>query len=108
MAVRISLGCQLSPLIGVLFLNAADAAAGRLQLFNYSLHKRHPHSGTNPMLEALGLEKHPDLSWLSFQSGRANRSQAEAQQLHREDISDLWATTRDIRPGLQKTHEAGN
>ena len=59
-AARISLGCQLSPLIGVLFLNAPDAAAARLRLFYYSLHRRHPHSGTNPMLEALGLEKHPD------------------------------------------------
>jgi len=48
-AARISLGCPLSPLIGALFLNAPDAAAARLRLFYYSLHRRHPYSGTNPL-----------------------------------------------------------
>jgi len=72
----ISLGCPLSPLIGAFFLNALDAAAAKLRLFYIRFmddililaptrwQLRGAVKIVNQMLRALGLEKHPDKTFI--------------------------------------------
>jgi len=72
----ISLGCPLSPLIGAFFLNALDAAAAKLHLLYIRFmddililaptrwQLRGAVKVVNQMLGALGLEKHPDKTFI--------------------------------------------
>jgi RNA-directed DNA polymerase len=75
-AKGISLGCPLSPLIGGFFLHALDAAAAKLRLFYVRFmddililapthwQLRRAVKVVNQMLGALGLEKHPDKTFI--------------------------------------------
>lgn len=72
----ISLGCPLSPLIGGFFLNALDAAAPKVRLFYVRFmddililarsrwQLRGAVKVVNQMLGMLGLEKHPDKTFI--------------------------------------------
>jgi RNA-directed DNA polymerase len=72
----ISLGCPLSPLIGAFFLNALDVAAAKLRLFYVRFmddililaptrwQLRGAVKMVNQRLAALGLEKHPDKTFI--------------------------------------------
>jgi RNA-directed DNA polymerase len=72
----ISLGCPLSPLIGAFFLNALDAAAAKTHLFYIRFmddililaparwRLRGAVRVVNQVLRALGLEKHPDKTFI--------------------------------------------
>jgi RNA-directed DNA polymerase len=72
----ISLGCPLSPLIGAFFLNTLDAAMERLGLFYVRFMDdilvlaptrwklRNAARTVNQVLQALGLEQHPDKTFI--------------------------------------------
>jgi hypothetical protein len=119
----ISLGCPLSPLIGAFFLNRLDAALAKLDLFYVRFMDdilvlaptrwklRGAVKAVNQVLECLGLDKHPDktfigtvergFDFLGYHFSTAGLSVAKQTVINFiEKTSRLYEQGRGARPGV--------